>query len=323
MLGASCSPCCSPCKPDRIPDYLEISVVSDVEDDIYGTLRYRTGRNYTQFGACETEHADAFLLCGIQSGTYTLGRTAVSGTHAWYSWRDEAMSVSVEVDTGLTFQWGGAFPNRFGRGFKISVGPLRIACWNRQWPTYSGLSAVAATEQQIQEARPGIGQVSRTVVDGITNIQYSLADNATQLTGEGLNGLLLFAAALRPCVGGDATISSGDESQRTVVVSETVIPLQMTASWHKSSGIMTDDYAAISQWNPSAALNCGRTFPFPLFISAGGAFTKTYDATDLNYSNAQGVVPFHVVRYDWPITRNLEVTNIVGLMDNGDEVAMT
>lgn len=323
MLGGSCSACCVSCKPARLPDYVEVDVASDLEDDIYASLRYRTGRNYV-FGQCETEHADAYLLGGIKSQRYRLDLWTSSENHRAFVYFGETIKIAVEVDVADAFSWPGRWKNFFGRGFDIVVEPLRIVAWKKEWPTYSGLSAVAATQEELREARPGISSNEETndIVAGIRNIKYSIGDNSAPGYGAGLTGLALSAAAIRACVGGDGTLSTDFVAPRTVVVGNTAVPMDITAGWLMSSNTMTDDLATIQAWNPNFAAQCGREFPYPYFISAGGAFSKAYDGIERWMSSQNGQLSLHVVRYDWPVSRSVSITHIVGRMNNGDEVPL-
>lgn len=318
MLGGSCSPCCSQCFPINIPDALEIDVSSTAESDVYASLRFRTGR-FSTTGTCETDYAVAYVFFGVPSGTITLDKTQSLGGFHQYSFSSSGFSISAVIMESNSMKWGGNFADRFGRGVYLTVLPLRIVRYERKWPTYSGISSSVPDESEVRQASVQIGQQGSVVntIGGVTETKQTVANYAS-------TGAMLYADAIFPCAGGVGSFAPSIGSPLYVTTNATWDSPEMSwttaAQFPLSSGVMTDDIQAIKNWDTFFVPECGRTFPLPYFLSAGGAFTLNYDTVSNDFTNNGTVIPFRLMRYGWNPARQISISGIRGKMFDGTEV---
>lgn len=327
--------CCPSCVPSQMPDYIEVDISSSSEENEYGSVRYRTGRNATFQGECETDYADAYLAFGVQSATYTLTKTSSSSGLDQYAYHADGISLAASVMTSLTSPWGGNFQNKFGRGVYLTILPFRIVVHSKKWPTSSNASETVATSQELHNVSDEIGQVgySSTSAGNVTHVKKTLGNSHS------VSSLPLTVAAYQdfvfPCVGGDdafgithplgsvsGSISSAQPLGASISGSRRIAPSYLSPY---VSGLFTDDMSAIQAWDSYPVPSCGRQFPFPYLFSASGSFALVDEYTDYSYVSgpANLVVPFHVVKYDWVVSRELAITGIRGKMQDGAEFPLT
>jgi hypothetical protein len=309
MLGGSCSPCCSQCKPSVIPDFIEVDIESSNDSDSYGYLRYRIERN--QFaGLCESENTTAIKVRGISSGTYTLSFSSPTASGAAFAYHSDSFSIFAVVQTQQQIQWAGNFGNKFGPGVYVTVVPIRTASWARRWPYFSSLSAAVPTESDLDS----ITESQSFDENGITNIK-SMSYSNGQVTNYQLE-------AISACVGGNETYTAG---AFVTVPRSTLLPWELNASYIQPGFGFVDDYDAIVRWNlPFYQDNCGGAFPGSrgLFIDAGGDYELTSDTISISFSSGGVVIPFRTFSYQLKLIRTLTITALRGLMNDGTLVPL-
>jgi len=307
MLGGSCSPCCSQCKPSVMPDRIEVDIESSNASDSYGYLRYRVERNTPQ---CETEVASAIKVRGISSGTYTLTSAGSNADEAGFGYSSDSFSIGMVVQTRQIVQWAGVFPNKFGPGISIQITPIKTVGWSRRWPTYSSLSSTVPTESDLDSV-----VASQTFNDGGIQNTTSLSIGNGQIPS-------YIHYAISACVGGNETFTPGTF---TTVPRSTLLPWDVNASYIDPGFNFTDDYDAIKRWNvPYGNDTCGRAFPgsVGLFIDSGGDYQLTGDRISNTFTNNGVVIPFRFLTYQLKLIRTLKITAIRGLMNDGTLVEL-
>jgi len=309
MLGGSCSPCCSQCKPSVIPDFIEVDIESSNDSDSYGYLRFRIERNQSTF-LCETENATAIKVRGISSGTYRLSLSSQTNAGSNFVYRSDSFDIFALVQTHPDRQWAGNFGNKFGPGVYITILPVRTVGWARRWPYFSSLSAAVPTESDLDS----ITESQSFDDNGITNIK-NIASSNGQIDPFELQ-------AISACVGGNETYTAGTS---VTVPRSTLLPWEVNASYIEPGFGFVDDYDAIVRWNSFFYQeNCGGSFPGSrgLFIDAGGDYELTSDTISNSFSSGGVVIPFRLFSYQLKLIRTLTITAIRGLMNDGTLVPL-
>ena len=321
MLGSPCSPCCGPtCKPSEMPDYVEVDIQSSSEIDQYAFIHYRLGRDFFT-SECEKDYADAYLAYGIPSGTYALQNILTFGSplgsQARFAYAGNGFAVVVDINASSE--------TPSSRGFSLSVNPFRIVIHSKTWFGRLGGTASVATEQELRAVSDELGQAGRTIaVSGqITNIKKTLlneVDFSSEPFSRNVYGYFAF-----PCVGNAVAFLVGS----ALPAASFPLSFDLSANIRPSyiarfvNTQFITDAAVAEQWDNTFFPGCGKRFPLPYLIDVGGAFNKTFDATEIGLSVDRVPLSIRRVAYEWNVSRQFSITAVRGRMSDGREIPLT
>jgi len=332
MLGGSCSPCCSQCKPLSAPASVEIDITSSQQDEFYAWTKYRTGRQNWS-GECETNRAMSYFSKPITSGTYVLTKVSESIYLSRYTYSDEAFVITAEVSAwqGDPFMWGWHLANRSGPGVYLTVSPMRLTQTQRSASVSSGADVQPQSLSDMQQQSPSIdpGTAHSGIESGV-----AFVSNSDGRSGAG--GTWIYGDVMQPCFGGIGSFNPipaapwPDWDRLTIThPPESILPLAVKSLWRIGSklgatfatGEMTDDMGFLIQSDDFPIPNCGRVFNFPYFQGAGGSMVLMAERTP-SYVVHNQPWPVHLMAYGATITRDFTITAMRGIDAQGGLVQL-